>query len=172
MAQELRDIKESQKQQKRRRRSSDSSAMQIPIFGPASVPLQMPNVNGNQSVPVSQPLQMLNVIGNQSAPVSQPMQMFAAQPARSQMPHSAPAQQRISRTDCKVLDAKLAKFVILGNHEFDVVEEPAFVSFAKGLCPGYDPPSRKVIGGRLLDDLYEEVKLEVEQVRVHFCIAK
>jgi hypothetical protein len=56
----------------------------------------------------------------------------------------------------KEFDKKLEKFVCSSNIAFRTVEDPYFVDFIKALRPSYMLPSRKIVGSKLLNELYEE----------------
>ena len=70
----------------------------------------------------------------------------------------------ITREQCNELDKRVARFVILGNHEFDIVEEQEFRDLMQYAVPGWKPMGRKLISDRLVIEMFEEQKLRVKQV--------
>lgn len=71
----------------------------------------------------------------------------------------------VTRTtaECKEdLDKRVARFIYAANVQFKGVEEKEFVHLIEGLRPGYKPPNRKAIAGRLLDTIHEEVLDEMK----------
>ena len=55
------------------------------------------------------------------------------------------------------IDTQLAKFIFSENIPFMAVEGEQFQTFCEVMRPGYKPPNRKILGGRLLDKVNEEV---------------
>lgn len=53
-------------------------------------------------------------------------------------------------------DNQCARFIFATNSAFKFVEHPEFIKYSEMLHPGYKPPNRKVIGGTLLDQVYQE----------------
>ena len=62
------------------------------------------------------------------------------------------------------LDDAIGKFVISANVPFNVVSDPHFIQMVHMLRPGYKPPSRRYIGGPVLDRLYtyEHAKVKAQ----------
>ena len=58
---------------------------------------------------------------------------------------------------------KLAKFIFSKNLPFNVVEDDYFKDWLKEMRPSYTPPSRKVIAGPLLSQVYKEIKAELQE---------
>jgi hypothetical protein len=54
------------------------------------------------------------------------------------------------------LDRDVARMVYATNSPFRLVENRHFINLVKDLRPGYQPPSRKDIGGKYLDVIYTE----------------
>lgn len=72
----------------------------------------------------------------------------------------------IFKTTAKVktdIDNQLAKFFYACNIPFNVVEHPEFIKTVKLLRPGYTPPTRKVLGGQLLDKITEDMQAEMKE---------
>lgn len=62
------------------------------------------------------------------------------------------------------LDLQVARFVYATNTSFRSVEHPQFIRLLEQLRPGYNPPSRKAIGGSLLDTVYIEEKRKCSEI--------
>lgn len=56
-----------------------------------------------------------------------------------------------------------AMSVFMTNLPFNHFENPYVIAHHQALHPGYKPPHHKLVGGKLLDDAYETVKLKVNQ---------
>ena len=56
----------------------------------------------------------------------------------------------------KALDHQVAKTIFATNSSFSFAEHPEFIKLCSMLRPGYHPPSRKVVGSTLLDEVYDE----------------
>jgi len=56
------------------------------------------------------------------------------------------------------LDQQVARFFYACNIPFAVVEQQEFKQLISMLCPGYQPPNRKAIGGSLLDNVYDSLQ--------------
>ncbi len=54
------------------------------------------------------------------------------------------------------------------NIPFSIIENPFFIEALKHLRPGYNPPSRKHLSGRLLDNEIVSVNLKVD-IALKFC---
>ncbi|KAJ8039259.1 hypothetical protein HOLleu_16915 [Holothuria leucospilota] len=65
---------------------------------------------------------------------------------------------KTSKTDTVTLDEKVAKFFYACNIPFSCVEHPTFQDLITSLRPGYQPPTRKAIGGTLLDSVSEKLQ--------------
>lgn len=61
----------------------------------------------------------------------------------------------------KKMDLQLAKFFFSENIPFIAAEGVQFKKLCEEMRPGYTPPSRKQIGGRLLDTVHEEIVQEI-----------
>ncbi|XP_047128963.1 uncharacterized protein LOC124809189 isoform X2 [Hydra vulgaris] len=55
------------------------------------------------------------------------------------------------------IDIKIAKFFFSANVSFKTSENQEFIDMISSLRPGYKPPNRKMLGGELLEKVYEEV---------------
>ncbi|KAM7168759.1 ligand-dependent nuclear receptor corepressor-like protein isoform 12-T13 [Macrochelys suwanniensis] len=67
---------------------------------------------------------------------------------------------RTSRLQKEVNDEKIARFVYATNTPFRMIENPHFINMVQSLTPGYSPPNRADVAGKLLDKVY---KREIEQ---------
>ncbi|CAG8854860.1 44269_t:CDS:2, partial [Gigaspora margarita] len=47
---------------------------------------------------------------------------------------------------------------------FSIIENPFFIDLLYNLCPNYQPPSREVLSGRLLDQEYSRVTIKREVI--------
>ncbi|XP_064469683.1 uncharacterized protein LOC135384411 [Ornithodoros turicata] len=56
------------------------------------------------------------------------------------------------------LDAKVATFFYACNVPFNVAQRKEFKDMVASLRPGYGPPDRKQLGGKLLDDAFQAVE--------------
>lgn len=63
-----------------------------------------------------------------------------------------------------LLDLQVARLVYATNMAFRSVEHPQFIQLMKQLRPGYNPPSRREIGGTLLDTIYMEEKRKCSEM--------
>ncbi|CAG8834264.1 24228_t:CDS:2, partial [Racocetra persica] len=57
----------------------------------------------------------------------------------------------------------LHAFIVCGI-SFSIVENPFFIDLLQNLCPDYQPPSREVLAGRLLDQEYAKVIVKRETI--------
>lgn len=62
----------------------------------------------------------------------------------------------------KQIDEQLARFIFSQNIPFVAVEGHQFAKFCEEMRPGYKPPNRKAMSGRLLDTIHEEVLGEIK----------
>ncbi|XP_073216368.1 uncharacterized protein [Lepidochelys kempii] len=67
---------------------------------------------------------------------------------------------RTSRLQNGVIDEKIAWFLYATNSPFRMIESPCFINMIQSLRPGYSPPNRADVAGKLLDKVYER---EIEQ---------
>ncbi|KAM7178000.1 uncharacterized protein RBU57_001791 [Macrochelys suwanniensis] len=67
---------------------------------------------------------------------------------------------RTSRLQKEVIDEKTARFVYVTNSPFCMIENPHFINMVQSLRPGYSPPNRADVAGKLLDKVYER---DIEQ---------
>ncbi|XP_074977928.1 uncharacterized protein LOC142069721 [Caretta caretta] len=67
---------------------------------------------------------------------------------------------RTSRLRKEVIDKKNARFVYATNSPFWMIENPHLINMVWSLRPGYSPPNRADVTGKLLDKVYER---ETEQ---------
>ena len=61
----------------------------------------------------------------------------------------------------KKVDRKLAYAVLCGARPFNLFEEHHMKEFIEALAPHYKLPSRRQIGGRLLQEVYDETTLKI-----------
>ncbi|CAG8658314.1 36851_t:CDS:2, partial [Racocetra persica] len=69
------------------------------------------------------------------------------------------SEERINAINVALLKA----FVVCGI-SFSVIENPFFIDLLQTLCPEYQPPSREVLAGRLLDQEYSKVVIKREAI--------
>ncbi|XP_073522458.1 uncharacterized protein [Phyllobates terribilis] len=67
---------------------------------------------------------------------------------------------RTSRLEKELIDEKIAQFIYATNSSFRLTENPHFINMVQSLRPGYSPPSRADVAGKLLDQVYDR---EMEQ---------
>ncbi|XP_073512843.1 uncharacterized protein [Phyllobates terribilis] len=67
---------------------------------------------------------------------------------------------RTSRLEKELIDEKIAQFIYATNSSFRLTENPHFINMVQSLRPGYSPPSRVDVAGKLLDQVYDR---EMEQ---------
>ncbi|GBP75210.1 hypothetical protein EVAR_88816_1 [Eumeta japonica] len=60
------------------------------------------------------------------------------------------------------IDIQVAKYIYATNTPFRHSEHPEFIKMMQLSRPGYLPPNRKSIGGKLLDEVYDTVKSNME----------
>lgn len=58
------------------------------------------------------------------------------------------------------VDAQLARFFFAANIAFHKIEHAELKKLFQMILPGYVPPSEKILGGRLLNQIYEEEQLK------------
>lgn len=61
------------------------------------------------------------------------------------------------------LDKQFARFIFSENISFRSVESEQLVKLFDIMRPGYKPPNREILAGRLLDEIHEEVLTEVKE---------
>ncbi|XP_073402221.1 uncharacterized protein [Dendrobates tinctorius] len=67
---------------------------------------------------------------------------------------------RTSRLEKELIDEKIAQFIYATNSSFRLTENPHFINMVQSLRPGYSPPSRADVAGKVLDQVYDR---EMEQ---------
>ncbi|KAG8139239.1 hypothetical protein E2320_002018 [Naja naja] len=67
---------------------------------------------------------------------------------------------KTSRLEKELIDEKIAQFVYAMNSSFRLTENPHFINMVQSLRPGFSPPSRADVAGKLLDKVYDR---EMEQ---------
>ncbi|XP_069586836.1 uncharacterized protein [Ranitomeya imitator] len=67
---------------------------------------------------------------------------------------------RTSRLEKELIDEKIGQFIYATNSSFRLTENPHFINMVQSLRPGYSPPSRADVAGKLLDQVYDR---EMEQ---------
>lgn len=65
---------------------------------------------------------------------------------------------RTSAVKKQALDAQCARMIFGTNSAFRTVDHPEFRKFCEELRPGYTPPSRQEIGGRLLEKEFQTLQ--------------
>lgn len=80
---------------------------------------------------------------------------------------------RTTALERKTFDNDIAKMIYATNSTFQLVENPFFIKMIQSLHPGYKPPSRHQIGGKLLDDVYIETidKIKTNLSKKSLCMA-
>ena len=63
------------------------------------------------------------------------------------------------------LDEQIARLFYSCNLAFNIADNQIFKDTIELLCPGYSPPSRKDIGGYLLDNVHEKLKTNLSHMR-------
>lgn len=63
---------------------------------------------------------------------------------------------KTSKEEKEKLDLQCARFICASDSSFLTANHKEFVKYTNMLRPGYNPPDRKEIAGRLLDTLYDE----------------
>ena len=58
--------------------------------------------------------------------------------------------KKLEKGYCDNVDRTITKAFVMSNIPFSVIENPWFIDMLKTLQPGYDPPSRQVLSGTLL----------------------
>jgi hypothetical protein len=62
---------------------------------------------------------------------------------------------------CDEINRSMTKAFVMSNIPFSTIENPWFVDLIKTLQPGYDPPSRQVLSGSLLEAETSRVKIRI-----------
>jgi hypothetical protein len=62
------------------------------------------------------------------------------------------------------IDVEIARLFYACNLPFSLVEHPQFIKVVQLLRPGYKPPSRKQIGGTLLDTVHDQVTEDMKAI--------
>lgn len=62
---------------------------------------------------------------------------------------------------CDEIDRSITKAFVMCNIPFSTIENSWFVDLIKTLQPGYDPPTRKVLGGSLLEAKTSRVNIRI-----------
>ena len=55
------------------------------------------------------------------------------------------------------LDLQVARFIYATNSAFTIVEHPEFIKLLQMVRPGYNPPNRHDVGGKLLDHVHSSL---------------
>ena len=71
---------------------------------------------------------------------------------------------RTTFTEKDKLDSQCARFIYATNSAFQLVEHPQFIKYTQMLRPGYKPPNRKIIGGPLLDQIFQEEQATCQEL--------
>jgi hypothetical protein len=59
--------------------------------------------------------------------------------------------EKLEKGYCDIIDRSITKAFVMSNIPFSVIENPWFVDMIKTLQPGYNPPTRQVLSGSLLE---------------------
>ena len=70
---------------------------------------------------------------------------------------------KTSRNEKEMLDTEIAEVFYACNIPFAVADHPLFRKCIAHLCPGYQPPSRKAIGGVLFDQVPEKLQVDMKK---------
>lgn len=62
------------------------------------------------------------------------------------------------------IDIEVARLFYACNLPFSMAEHPQFIKVVSMLRPGYKPPSRKLIGGKLLDAVHDQVTEDMKVI--------
>lgn len=62
------------------------------------------------------------------------------------------------------INTSLLKAFVVCGISFSIIENPFFIDLLQNLCPNYQPPSREVLAGRLLDQEYSRVIIKRETI--------
>uniref|UniRef100_U9UD39 Uncharacterized protein n=1 Tax=Rhizophagus irregularis (strain DAOM 181602 / DAOM 197198 / MUCL 43194) TaxID=747089 RepID=U9UD39_RHIID len=62
---------------------------------------------------------------------------------------------------CDKINRSITKAFIMCNIPFSIIENPWFIDLIKTLQPGYDPPSRQVLSGTLLESETSRVNIRI-----------
>ena len=139
--------------------------MNLPYISPINTQQQNININRQRQ----QYIQNMQSppLPNTTVPATQAMEANDGydSPMTGSPPPPVGPMTSISRPQHDWIDKLLERWVILNNHEFDIVEEQEFKDLLKYLCPAYQIPGRSMTGGRLLTELHHEIKKEVENVK-------
>lgn len=69
---------------------------------------------------------------------------------------------KTSVEDAKQLDKQIARFIYGTNSPFIAVQHPEFCKLINMLRPGYTPPTRQYIAGTLLNNVYNDLKIDLK----------
>ncbi len=70
---------------------------------------------------------------------------------------------KTSQKEKEALDHQCARFIFATNSAFRHVEHAEFIRLLATARPGYKPPTRHEVGGKLLDDVYESITSDVKK---------
>ena len=71
---------------------------------------------------------------------------------------------RLTAIQKEEIDLQAAMWCYMGNHPFTMFDNEFGKQFLKSLNPVYEPPSRKLLAGRLLDSVYSTIKKRTEDI--------
>ena len=75
--------------------------------------------------------------------------------------------QRLSSEACSKIDKDVSEFIFFSSSlAFDLVENKRFIKIFKDGFPGYSLPTRRTLGGKLLNECYNRIKSEVHSVKL------
>ena len=64
-------------------------------------------------------------------------------------------------TNSDKIHRSITKAFVMCNIPFSIIENPWFIDLIKTLQPGYDPPSRQVLSGTLLESEISHVNIRI-----------
>ena len=70
---------------------------------------------------------------------------------------------KTSEKEKENIDKQIGRAFFSNNFSFKSIENPEFLKACQMLRPGYNPPSRKKLGGEILETIFEDVEKEIEE---------
>jgi len=70
----------------------------------------------------------------------------------------------LSEARINAINSSLLKAFVVCGIPFSVVENPFFIDLLQNLCPNYQPPSKEVLAGRLLDQEHSKIIVKREAI--------
>ncbi|CAG8797312.1 28468_t:CDS:1, partial [Racocetra persica] len=72
--------------------------------------------------------------------------------------------ENLSEERINSINSSLLKAFVTCGISFSIIENPFFIDLLQNLCSNYQPPSREVLSGRLLDQEYSRVTVKREAI--------